>query len=81
MEPISGGQYGQGQGAIHQARQMAGQQVDQAIDQFANKIPGGQQYAQQAKDAASSGLDALENEAQKRAGDLFGGGQSDQENQ
>jgi hypothetical protein len=47
--------------------------VDQAIDQFANRIPGGQQYSQQAKDAAASGLDALENEAEKRAGDMFGG--------
>ena len=72
------GQGAQQQGAIHQARQMAGQQVDQTIDQFANRIPGGQQYSQQAKDAASSGLDTLENEAQKRAGDMFGGDQGNQ---
>src|SRR5207248_72373 len=69
------GQGAQQQGAVHQARQVAGQQVDQAIDQFANQIPGGQQYSQQAKDAAASGLDALENEAQKRFGGMFGGNQ------
>jgi len=49
--------------------------VDQAIDQFADQIPGGKQYSQQAKDAANSGLDALENEAQKRFGGMFGGNQ------
>ena len=65
----------QQQGAINQARQMAGQQVDQAIDQFADQIPGGKQYSQQAKDAANSGLDSLENEAQKRFGGMFGGNQ------
>jgi len=57
---------------------MAGQQVDQAIDQFANKIPGGQQHAQQAKHAAGGILDNLEGEAEKRMGDLgdpFGGNQ------
>jgi len=43
---------------------MAEQQINQAIDQFANKIPGGQQYSQQAKDAASGILGNLENEAE-----------------
>jgi hypothetical protein len=58
--------------------------MDQAIDQFANKIPGGSQYAGQAKDAASGILGNLENEAEKRAGGLggmFGGNQGDQSNQ
>jgi hypothetical protein len=54
---------------------MAGQQVAQAIDQFANQIPGGQQYSQQTKDAADNVLDNLEGEAEKRMGGLFGGNQ------
>ncbi len=60
-----------------QARQAAQQQVDSAIDQFANKIPGGQQYSQQAKDAAGGALENLEQQAENRFGNLgglFGGG-------
>nr|MDQ2888852.1 hypothetical protein [Chloroflexota bacterium] len=73
------GQQGQqgNQGGLDSARQMANQQVDQAIDQFAQKIPGGQQYSQQAKDAAGGVLDNLEQEGEKRLGNLgglFGGG-------
>jgi hypothetical protein len=60
---------------------MAEQQVDQAIDQFAGKIPGGQQYAQQAKEAASGILGNLESEAEQHMGNLgglFGGNQGNQ---
>ena len=55
---------------------MANQQIDSAIDQYASKIPGGEQYKQQAKDAASGELDNLEQEAEKRFGGLFGGDQN-----
>jgi hypothetical protein len=54
---------------------------DSAIDQFASKFPGGQQYSQQAKDTASGALDNLEKEAENRFGDAFGGGQGNQGNQ
>jgi len=74
-----GGQFGQGQ--FSGARQVADQQVNQAIDQFANKIPGGTQNAQQAKDAASGILGNLENEGEKRFGGTFGGNQGNQGNQ
>ena len=60
-----------------------------AIDQFANKIPGGQQYAGQAKDVASGILGNLENQAEQRLGGgaggmlggLFGGNQGNQGDQ
>ena len=44
-----------------------------AIDQFANKIPGGQQHAGQAKDVASGILGNLENQAEQRLGGSAGG--------
>ncbi len=67
------------QGAFGGAKQAAENQIDQAIDQFGNKIPGGSQYTQQAKDAAGGILDNLEQEGEKRAGGLgglFGGNQN-----
>ena|SRR5947209_5147656 len=81
----SGQQPGQGgRDQFGGVRQQAKQQMDQAIDQFANKIPGGQQYSQQAKDAADGVLNNLEGEAEKRVGGpggLFGGrSQGDQGN-
>ena len=72
------GQQQQGQDPFG-AKQMANQQIDSAIDQFANKIPGGEQYKQQAKDAASGELDNLEQQAEQRFGNmggLFGGDQN-----
>lgn len=57
---------------LEAAKQMAERQVDQAIDQFAQKIPGGAGYAQQAKDAAAGVLDNLESEAEKHMGDVGG---------
>ncbi|HLZ81223.1 MAG TPA: hypothetical protein VKP04_06290 [Ktedonobacteraceae bacterium] len=58
-------------------------QINQGIDQVAGRIPGGQQYSQQAKDAAAGGLQGLEGEAEKRLregglGGLFGGNQGNQ---
>jgi hypothetical protein len=87
---------GQSDQLIHEqldaGRHIAEQQVDAAIDQLAQKVPGGTQYTQQAKDAASSVLDKLEGEleqeAEKRLGNmggmlggLFGHHQDKQENQ
>lgn len=54
------------------ARHIAEQQVDKAIDQFAQKIPGGTEHVQQAKDAASNILDKMEQEAEEHMGDLGG---------
>lgn len=51
-------------GMLSGARQAAGQQVNQAIDQFATKLPGGEQYKQQAKDAADGVLRNLEKEGE-----------------
>ena len=76
------GQQGQqGQGQFSGERQQAQQQVDATIDQFASKIPGGQNFSQQAKDQANNALGNLESEAENRLGGLggmFGGGQSNQ---
>ncbi len=60
------------QGPLSGARHTAEQQVDQAIDTFANKIPGGTQFSQQAKDAANGVLLNLENEGEKRLNDAGG---------
>jgi hypothetical protein len=72
------GQMGQmggqpGQDRFGGARQAAEGQVDNAIDQFANRIPGGAEHAQQAKDAANQGIDNLEQEAENRMGNAGGG--------
>src|ERR1700730_921491 len=66
-----GGQYDQGQ--FSGARQVADQQINQAIDQFANKIPGGPQPAGQGKDVGSGILGNLENQAEQRLGGGAGG--------
>jgi hypothetical protein len=60
------------QGQLDAARDMAEQQIDKAIDQFAQKIPGGTEHVQQAKDAASNILDKMEQEAEAHMGDLGG---------
>jgi len=59
-------------------KNQAEQKIDATIDQFAQKIPGGQQYSQQAKDAAAGGLDNLEKQAEEKFGNpggMFGGNQ------
>ncbi len=60
------------EGMLSGARNVAEQQVDQAIDQFAGKIPGGEQYKQQAKDAASGVLRNLEKEGENRINGMGG---------
>jgi len=79
---------GNNQGPLAQERQMAEKQVDQAIDQLANKVPGGAQFAQKAKDEADVVLNNLEGELEKRLGNaggllggLFGGHKDNQGNQ
>ncbi len=76
-------QQGQGQqgGLLGDARQMAENQIDQAIDQYGNKIPGGSQYTQQAKEAAGGLLNNLEQDAEKRMGNLGGLFDGNQNNQ
>jgi|GEM_PF-2538528 hypothetical protein len=63
-------QSGQDLGGMQQQAQDA---INNEIDQFANKVPGGEQAAQQAKDAAGSGLDQIAQQAQSHEGDLPGG--------
>ena len=77
-------------GMFDQARNAAEGQVDNVIDQYASKVPGGEQYKQQAKDFASKGLDRIEeegkkhsgsilDEAKRKLGGLFGGGKKPEE--
>ncbi len=51
----------QSRGSSH----MAQQKIDSVIDQLSDRIPGGHQYAQQAKDATATALHYLEYEAEK----------------
>ncbi len=71
------GNQGQQGGMLSGARGMAENQIDQAIDQYANKIPGGSIFTNQAKEAAHGILDGLEKEGENRIGEfgsgLFGG--------
>ena len=60
------------EGMLKSARDAAEQQVDNAIDQFAGKIPGGENYKQQAKDAADGILDNLQKEGENRIGGMGG---------
>ncbi len=57
---------------VDQLRHQAEQQIDNTIDQFAQKIPGGTQVNQQAKDAMSGVLDNLEKQAEAQGGNLLG---------
>lgn len=65
--------------SLAKTRSQAQQQVNNAIDQLAQKIPGGDRIAKQAKDAASGILDSLEQQGGKLIGNLGGifGGQKD----
>ncbi len=69
------GQYGNQQqgGILRGPRDMAENQIDQAIDQYANKIPGGSGLTPQAKEAAHNILDGLEKDGENRLGGLGGG--------
>ena len=80
------------QGLGDQAKQQATEKVDSVIDELASKIPGGEQFAQQAKDAANQAIEggvqqaeqAGEQQAQgglggiaDKLGGMFGGGGSE----
>jgi hypothetical protein len=71
-ENYNSGNQSIGHEQAEQLKQQAEQKIDQAIDQFAQKIPGGTQFSQQAKDAAGNALDALEQQAEAQAGNLLG---------
>jgi hypothetical protein len=71
-------------------REAAEGQINSGIDQLAGHIPGGDQFSQQAKDAAAQGLGQLEQEGENRLGSsgeglggmlggLFGGGEGGKE--
>lgn len=62
-----------GQDQLSGAKQQAEDQINNAIDQFAGKVPGGDKFSQQAKDAAAGGLDNIEKEGESKLGDLPGG--------
>lgn len=64
-------------GLLGGVRDMAEQQVDQAIDNLAQRIPGGQRYAEQAKNVASGALDTMEQEAERRVNDALDGAQKE----
>jgi len=53
-------------------KQQAEQKIDETIDQFAQKVPGGTQFSQQAKDAMSGVLDNLEKQAEEQGGNILG---------
>jgi hypothetical protein len=56
-------------------RQATGERADEAIDNVANRIPGGQQYADQARQASGQGLDSLQQQAQQGMGNVGGIGE------
>ena len=82
------GQMGQDplNGPLEMVRQHIENQIHQAIDQYANRIPGGSLMAPEAKRAASSILDSLERQADTQidsrigniGGGLLGGNQNNQ---
>ena len=62
---------------LQNAEQQAKDKADSAIDELASKVPGGEQLAQQAKDAANQGIDqagqAGAQQAEQQAKDKLGG--------
>lgn len=61
-----------GHDQAEQLKHEAEGQIDATIDQFAQKIPGGTQFSQQAKDTIAGALDNLEQQAEAEAGNLLG---------
>lgn len=70
--PIDNVGQAQNPGQFDAAREMAERKANRVIDQFANKIPGGQKFSGQAKQAVSGILHTLEKEAGNRLGNLGG---------
>jgi len=61
-----------GHDQAEQLKHQAEQKINETIDQLAQKIPGGTQFSQQAKDAAAGALDTLEKQAEAQAGNVLG---------
>ncbi len=64
---------------LQNAEQQAKDKADSAIDELASKVPGGEQLAQQAKDAVNQGIDqagqAGMQQAEQQLGNVPGVGQ------
>jgi hypothetical protein len=58
---------------LQNAEQQAKDRADSAIDDVASKVPGGDQMAQQAKDAANQGIDQAGQAGMQQAGEKLGG--------
>lgn len=65
-------QPGQFDESINSARKKAEERIDHVIDDFAKKVPGGQQFEQQAKDMASGALNMVQDQARKHSGNIIG---------
>ncbi len=61
-----------GQEQMDGLKHQAEQKIDETIDQFAQKIPGGTNFSKQAKDAMGGILDNLEQEAEAQGGNILG---------
>ncbi|MGH2504278.1 MAG: hypothetical protein ACRDID_17360 [Ktedonobacterales bacterium] len=62
------------QGLGDQAKQAASGEADSLIDDVAGKVPGGEQFAQQAKDTANQAIDGGAQAAEQAAGQQAEGG-------
>lgn len=62
---------------VQNLEQDAKDKADAAIDNVASKVPGGDQFAQQAKDAVNQGIDQAgqnaQQQAQQQVNDRLGG--------
>ena len=81
-QPQGGGGMGMGgglpgndplDGPMDQVRQHIENQIHQAIDAYAGRLPGGSMFADQAKRAASGILDGLERQADQGVDSRLGG--------
>ena len=65
-------QPGQYDDQINAARKKAEEGIDRVISDFAKKIPGGEQFEQQAKDMAGGALNVVQDQARKHSGNILG---------
>ncbi len=59
-------------GPLHGVRQQIDNQIGQAIDAFAGRIPGGERFTPQAKQAISGVLDNLQQQLETQATERLG---------
>ncbi|GHO42499.1 hypothetical protein [Ktedonospora formicarum] len=57
---------------INAAREAAENKINRIIDDFAKKVPGGEQFKEKAKDMAGGALNMVQDEARKRSGGILG---------